>query len=64
MFGDYGELQPLREAAELLAAETDWPVLYDVEKLAHNPVPGAAAVYYDDMYVERSFSEETARGER
>lgn len=61
MFEEYGELQPLQETAELLAAETDWPLLYDVAKLARNPVPGAAAVYYDDMYVERSFSEETAR---
>lgn len=24
-------------------------------------VPGAAVVYYNDMYVERAFSEETAR---
>ena len=61
MFEEYGELQPLQEAAELLAADTDWPILYDVEKLAHNQIPGAAAVYYDDMYVERSFSEATAR---
>ena len=61
MFDDYGELQPLQETAELLAAATDWPLLYDAEKLARNGVPAAAAIYYDDMYVERSFSEETAR---
>ncbi|HUX76264.1 MAG TPA: aminopeptidase, partial [Anaerolineae bacterium] len=29
--------------------------------LRANTVPCVAAVYYDDMYVERTFSEETAR---
>ncbi|RLT45506.1 MAG: alpha/beta fold hydrolase [Chloroflexi bacterium] len=61
MFDEYGELQPLQEAADLLASDASWPRLYDGERLAQNQVPGAAAVYYDDMYVERSFSEETAR---
>ena len=28
--------------------------------LRANTVPVAAAIYYDDMYVERAFSEETA----
>jgi pimeloyl-ACP methyl ester carboxylesterase len=51
-------LAPLREAAELLA-EYDWPVLYDPVRLAANAVPAAAAVYADDVYVERAFSEQT-----
>jgi pimeloyl-ACP methyl ester carboxylesterase len=59
MFEDYAALAPLREAAELLA-EREWPHLYDPETLAHNEVPCAAIIYIDDMYVERSFSEETA----
>jgi pimeloyl-ACP methyl ester carboxylesterase len=59
MFEDYGELRPLREAAELLADE-EWGPLYDPDVLAANEVPAAAAVYADDMYVERHFSEETA----
>jgi pimeloyl-ACP methyl ester carboxylesterase len=59
MFEDYGTLAPLREAAELLA-ERDWPRLYDPERLAANEVPAAAAIYVDDMYVERAFSVETA----
>jgi pimeloyl-ACP methyl ester carboxylesterase len=59
MFEDYGALAPLREAAELLA-EHEWPALYDGERLEANEVPAAAAVYADDMYVERKFSEETA----
>jgi len=59
MFEDYGGLAPLREAAELLAAH-DWPRLYDPERLRHNEVPVAAAIYSEDPYVERAFSEETA----
>jgi hypothetical protein len=48
----------LREAAELLA-EHRWPALCDAEKLSRNEVPAASAVYADDMYVERQFSDET-----
>jgi pimeloyl-ACP methyl ester carboxylesterase len=59
MFEDYGALAPLREAAELLA-EHEWPRLYDPDRLGENDVPAAAALYADDMYVDRAFSEETA----
>ena len=59
MFEDYGALAPLREAAQLLA-EREWPRLYDPDVLARNEVPVAAAIYAEDMYVERGFSEETA----
>jgi pimeloyl-ACP methyl ester carboxylesterase len=59
MFEDYGALAPMREAAELLA-EHEWPRLYDGDRLERNDVPAAAAVYAEDMYVERAFSEETA----
>jgi len=59
MFEDYGALAPLREAAQLLARH-EWPVLYDSAVLAVNEVPCAAAIYTEDMYVERAFSEETA----
>jgi pimeloyl-ACP methyl ester carboxylesterase len=59
MFEDYSALVPLGGAAELLA-EVEWPPLYDAAQLARNEVPAAAAVYAEDMYVERVFSEETA----
>jgi pimeloyl-ACP methyl ester carboxylesterase len=59
MFEDYGALAPLREAAEALA-QREWPRLYDPERLATNEVPVAAAVYTEDMYVERALSEQTA----
>jgi len=61
MFDAYPQLQPLKRAAELLARDDTWPMLYDVKKLSQNRVPVAAAVYFDDMYVHREFSEETAR---
>jgi pimeloyl-ACP methyl ester carboxylesterase len=60
MFEEYPYLRPLQETAELLAKVTDWPPLYDVEQLQKNTVPCVAAVYYDDMYVELAFSEQTA----
>ncbi|HEY4022587.1 MAG TPA: alpha/beta fold hydrolase [Pseudonocardiaceae bacterium] len=56
---DFGALAPLREAAELLAAH-EWPTLYDAEVLRHNEVPAAAAVYWNDLYVESTFSTRTA----
>ena len=59
MFDDYGALRPLREAADLVAGH-EWPSLYDPERLSSCEVPAAAAIYAYDMYVERSFSEETA----
>jgi hypothetical protein len=59
MFEDYAALQPLREAAELLALHP-WPRLYDESQLAANEVPVAAVVYANDMYVDRELSEETA----
>jgi pimeloyl-ACP methyl ester carboxylesterase len=59
MFEEYLELHPLAEAASLLA-EHEWPQLYDRERLRNNDVPTAAAIYVEDMYVEREYSEETA----
>jgi pimeloyl-ACP methyl ester carboxylesterase len=59
MFEDYGALRPLAEAAQILA-EHEWPALYDPARLAGNEVPTAAAIYAEDMYVERELSEQTA----
>jgi hypothetical protein len=49
----------MRQAAERLAAH-EWPRLYDPAVLGAVDVPCAAAIYTEDMYVEREFSEETA----
>jgi pimeloyl-ACP methyl ester carboxylesterase len=59
MFDEYRALAPLRDAAELLA-DREWPALYDRERLQGNEVPVAAAIYVNDMYVERALAEETA----
>lgn len=59
MFDDYGALAPVRDAAHLLA-QREWPPLYDVGVLRGNQVPVAAAIYVEDMYVERALSEQTA----
>lgn len=61
MFDEYKILRPLKGAAEILAAYEGWPRLYNTSALQANTVPCAAAVYYNDMYVERALSEETAR---
>ncbi|MFJ9905517.1 alpha/beta fold hydrolase [Streptomyces sp. NPDC101152] len=61
MFDCDPALRPLRETAELLAARTDWPSLYDPARLAANQVPVAAAVYHDDMYVDTGHALQTAR---
>jgi pimeloyl-ACP methyl ester carboxylesterase len=53
-------LRPLRKAVDILAERGDWPPLYDPSRLAANEVPVAAAVYYNDMYVDRELSMQTA----
>jgi pimeloyl-ACP methyl ester carboxylesterase len=53
-------LVPLAECGELLAARQTWPALYDPAQLARNEVPTAAAVYFEDMYVPRQLSLQTA----
>ncbi|NCG36745.1 MAG: alpha/beta fold hydrolase [Actinobacteria bacterium] len=60
MFEDFEQISPLRDAAHLLAARSDWSTLYDPGRLEQNNVPVAAALYVNDMYVDRSFSLETA----
>ncbi len=60
MFRTDPALQPLREAAELIAERDTWPDLYETEQLKANTVPTAAIVYHDDMYVDREHSLRTA----
>jgi hypothetical protein len=60
MFDEYQQLRPMREAAELLATYDGWPSLYNPTTLQANTMPCVASIYYNDMYVERVFSEETA----
>lgn len=60
VFEDDPVLRPLAEAAELLARKQDWPRLYDAAQLARTDVPVSAAIYYNDMYVPRELSVQTA----
>jgi proline iminopeptidase len=57
-------LVPLREVAALLAGKNDWKPLYDPVRLARNTVPVAAAVYSEDIYVDRDLSLQTAAAVR
>jgi proline iminopeptidase len=61
MFEEIRVLRPFGPAVDVLAARSEWPELYDVERLAENDVPVAAAVYYDDMYVDSGLQLDTAR---
>ncbi|KAH0467620.1 hypothetical protein IEQ34_002653 [Dendrobium chrysotoxum] len=60
MFDEFHALKPFKEAAHLLAEKDDWPPLYDVKVLNNNKVPVAAAVYFEDMYVNFHLAMETA----
>ena len=52
--------RPLAPAAELLANKADWPKLYDINNLGKSDAECGALMSYDDIYVEREFSEDTA----
>lgn len=60
MFAEYPRLKPMQEAAELLANDEQWPLLYDAQRLRTNTVPVTAAIYAEDMYVPRALAEKTA----
>ncbi|HVI35299.1 MAG TPA: hypothetical protein VM684_03635, partial [Gaiellales bacterium] len=60
MFEQQFSLQPLQAAAELVAARSDWPALYDARRLGECQARVAAVVYHDDMYVDAAGSLETA----
>ncbi|HLS24596.1 MAG TPA: alpha/beta fold hydrolase [Beutenbergiaceae bacterium] len=52
MFEEIRTLRGFAPAVAELARRRDWSPLYEVDRLAANDVPVAAAVYYDDMYVD------------
>lgn len=51
-------LRPWAEVADRIAA-VEWPRLYDEDALAASVATGAAAVYYNDLYVPVELSMET-----
>ena len=56
MLDEYSSLKPFKNASNILAKKKDWPRLYSEQKLRENQVPVAAAVYTNDMYVDRNYS--------
>ncbi|KAJ8598649.1 hypothetical protein CTAYLR_003039 [Chrysophaeum taylorii] len=60
MGDDYAALRPLAKVAAAVAAKADWGPVYDMDVLRNSPVPTACLVSYDDIYVEREFSERVA----
>ncbi|XP_010261388.1 PREDICTED: uncharacterized protein LOC104600232 isoform X2 [Nelumbo nucifera] len=60
MFDEIHALKPFKDAAHLLAEKNDWPPLYDITSLNNNKVPVAAAVYYEDMFVNLKLAMATA----
>ncbi|XP_054793332.1 uncharacterized protein LOC129298914 [Prosopis cineraria] len=60
MFDEIHALKPFKDVANKLAEKKDWPRLYDTEVLNNNKVPVAAAVYYEDLYVNFKLAMETA----
>ncbi|WP_327287916.1 alpha/beta fold hydrolase [Streptomyces sp. NBC_01198] len=56
MFDTDPLLRPFRQAAHLIAERPSWPALYDIKRLHGNTVPSVAAIYHDDMYVDRELS--------
>jgi hypothetical protein len=60
IFRDEAYLRPFAGATEILHAKQDWPALWDRQRLAGNEVPVAAAVYFDDLYVDAQLSLQTA----
>ncbi|MGA7205478.1 MAG: alpha/beta fold hydrolase [Specibacter sp.] len=60
MFEEIRLLRPFAGAVTELARRDTHSTLYDVDRLAANEIPVAAAVYYDDMYVDAGLQLETA----
>ncbi|TFK45074.1 alpha/beta-hydrolase [Crucibulum laeve] len=59
MFDDYSNLRPWKGAAEILAKDSTWGPLYDVEQLSKNEVKLSAVTYFNDMYVDFGFAQDT-----
>jgi pimeloyl-ACP methyl ester carboxylesterase len=61
MFEELRELSKVRAVADQIAKESSWPVMYDKAKLKSNTVPVAAALYYEDMFVDFDLAQETSK---
>ena len=60
MMDQFQTLAPFKEATQILAEKNDWPLLYDSTALSNIDVPIVAAVYTNDMYVDKDYSLDSA----
>ena len=59
MFDEVRLLRGFRDAVHELARREEWSPVYNLDVLAANQVPVAAAVYFDDMYVDAQLQLDT-----
>jgi hypothetical protein len=62
MFEEVRLLRGFGPAVHALAERREWSPVLDAERLAANEVPVAAAVYFDDMFVDSGLQLDTLRG--
>ncbi|WP_026930866.1 alpha/beta fold hydrolase [Glycomyces tenuis] len=62
MFDEVRLLRGFAPAVHALAERREWSPILDPERLAANEVPVAAAVYFDDMYVDSGLQLDTLKG--
>ncbi|HEX2145441.1 MAG TPA: alpha/beta fold hydrolase [Glycomyces sp.] len=62
MFEEIRLLRGFAPAVHALAERREWSPILDPDRLAANEVPVAAAVYYDDMFVDSGLQLDTLKG--
>jgi pimeloyl-ACP methyl ester carboxylesterase len=62
MFEEVRLLRGFAPAVHALAERREWSPILDAERLAANEVPVAAAVYFDDMFVDAGMQLDTLKG--
>ena len=62
MFDEIRLLRGFAPAVHALAERREWSPILDPDRLAANEVPVAAAVYYDDMFVDSGLQLDTLKG--
>ncbi|KAJ7605959.1 alpha/beta-hydrolase [Mycena polygramma] len=60
MLDEYSNLKSLKRVANMIAQYDGWPPLYDSAQLARNSVKVTSATYFDDMYVDFTWAQDTA----
>lgn len=58
-YDQFHALQPLKEAAKLLAKKDDWLPLFDLRQLSNNEVPISSLSYDKDMFIDWKLSQDT-----